>query len=77
MANFCKEGVAFEEEDLGGKVTGSKLGACNDSWLWNLSEIYWLTVHLLYICERCDMSSINKRFTRVVATLKKLTRPRV
>ena len=28
--------------------------------------MYWLTAHLL--CERCEMSSINKRFTSVVAT---------
>ena len=29
------------------------------------------TAHICLTCERCDMSSINKRSTRVVATLKK------
>ena len=77
------------KEDLGQKVTGSKLSASKDSLLWNLYPLKctlplaicihnvhsfvrcfdWL--YFWFMCERCNMSSINKRSTWVVATFKK------
>ena len=36
MAESCKEGMAAMQEDLGQKVTSSKLGASKDSSQWKL-----------------------------------------
>ena len=93
--SYCKKLLLLWlqiNEDLGWKVTGSKLGASKDSSLWNLLKctlplvicihninscgrcIDWL--HICFTCVRCDMSSINKRSTRVVATLKKISNNR-
>ena len=73
-------------EDLGQKVTGSKLGASKDFSLWNPVKIYISSCDLYaqyqFICKmnwltvvcfswkKCYMSLKNNRFTRVEATFK-------